>query len=148
MIQAIENLQEIAHLCRANRPLSPQLSTWLASSLLNFLEHRSGSVTEAFGIRNARGGVPWWLEAGMRVRNAALRQLATEFFQGKSVSARAVGIRQLAVRYAASSWRHDQLIAEMPLSYRGTPHEWLWKAFKSRAAMPLCERQLRKILGP
>ena len=148
MLQSIENLREIAHLCRANRPLPAQLSTWLASSLLDFLEHRSGSVTEALGIRNARGGVPWWLEAGMRARDAALRQLAAEFSLGKSVSARAADVRQLALRYAASHWRHDLLTPDMPPSYRGTPHEQLWKAFKSGAAMPLCERQLRKILGP
>ena len=148
MLRAIENMREIVDLCRMNRPLPAQLAEWLATALQEFLEHRSNSVAEAFGIRNARGGVPWWMETSMRTRDAALRRLAATYFEGKSVSARAASIRQLSSRYAASSWRHDQPRADMPASYFGTPHEWLWKAFKSGAAMPLCERQLRKILGP
>jgi len=148
MLRSIENIREIAARCRAHQPLPAELSDWLATSLQDFLEHRSRSVTEALGIRNPRGGVPWWLEAGMRTRDAALRRLAADHCAGKSVSGRAAGVRQLALRYAASRWRHDQLHPAMPDSYAGTAYEWLWRAFKSGAAMPLCERQLRKILGP
>jgi hypothetical protein len=35
----------------------------------------------------------------------------------------------------------------MPVDYAGTAHEQLWLAFKSGAAMPLGERQLRTILA-
>ena len=36
---------------------------------------------------------------------------------------------------------------EMPQAYQRTPKEWIWLAFKSGAAMPLGERQLRNILA-
>ncbi len=35
----------------------------------------------------------------------------------------------------------------MPAHYRGTCREYIWKALKSGAPMPLGERQLRNILG-
>jgi len=50
-------------------------------------------------------------------------------------------------RYGGSAWRLDREHAAMPADYAGTPHAHLWRAFKSGAAMPLGERQLRTILG-
>jgi hypothetical protein len=35
----------------------------------------------------------------------------------------------------------------MPERYAGTQNEYLWRAFKSGAAMPISERQLRNILA-
>jgi hypothetical protein len=35
----------------------------------------------------------------------------------------------------------------MPETYEGTPLEFLWRAFKSGAPMPIGERQLRRILA-
>jgi hypothetical protein len=35
----------------------------------------------------------------------------------------------------------------MPPRYRGTEREFVWRAFKSGAPMPLGERQLRNIVG-
>jgi hypothetical protein len=64
-----------------------------------------------------------------------------------SISAQAGRIHQLSSRYAASAWRFDRERTEVPASYRGTPHEMLWLAFKSGATMPLCKRQLRTILN-
>jgi hypothetical protein len=34
----------------------------------------------------------------------------------------------------------------MPAHYRATPKEYLWRAFKSQAPVPIGERQLRNIL--
>ena len=48
---------------------------------------------------------------------------------------------------AASAWRHDRNNADMPSHYRGTVKEYLWRAFTSGAATPICERQLRNILA-
>ena len=84
----------------------------------------------------------------MRVRDAALRQLAEAHLPDLALSAQATRIHQLSVRYATSSWRFDRMRDEMPRAYEGTPHEWLWRAFKSGAAMPLGVRQLRTVLGP
>jgi hypothetical protein len=148
MLAAIDNMRAVARLCRAKEPLPETLSSWLASSLQDFLDQRSESLNDAFGLRNARGGVPWRTEAKMRVRDAALRQLAAEHFADLALSARATRVHQLSLRYAASSWRFDRLRDDMPNGYDGTPHEWLWRAFKSGAAMPLGIRQLRTILGP
>ena len=53
-----------------------------------------------------------------------------------------------ARRYAASTWRFDRDNDAMPAHYAGTSKECLWRAFKSRAPMPIGERQLRNILTP
>jgi hypothetical protein len=148
MMESITNMRTVVELCRGHRALPESLSTWLASSLESFLDKKADSLNDAFGVRNLRGGVPWRMEANMRTRDAALRELASRHYGELSVTARASRIQQLAERYAASSWRFDRDRAEMPSAYRGTPHEFLWRAFKSGAAMPLCERQLRKIVGP
>ncbi len=147
MLRAIENIRQIAQLCRAEQKIPQPLADWLAESLQQFLEHRCPTVDDAFGVRNGRGGVPWWMEVGLRARDAALRELAHRHLAPLSVSARSVRIHELSVRYAASAWRFDRMDAAMPAHYRGTPSEWLWRAFKSGAAMPLGERQLRKVLG-
>ncbi len=147
MRHVIENLRKIAATCRDGNSLPPNLAEWLGGAIDGYLEHQCGSIEEALGLRSARGGVPWWLEEGMRVRNTALRELAARFFANGSVSAKAAHIKTLSQRYAASGYRFDRDRAEMPVHYCGTPHEWLWRAFKSGAAMPLGDRQLRKILG-
>ncbi|MGE0734701.1 MAG: hypothetical protein AB7G15_18270 [Alphaproteobacteria bacterium] len=148
MLESIENIRTIARLCHSNEPLPDALSAWLAASLQQFLDQRCQSMNDAFGIRNGRGGVPWWMEARIRVRDTALRRLGCDFFADHSISARTTRIRQLTLRYAASAWRHDRNHPAMPQHYHGTPHELIWQAFKSGAMMPLAERQLRKILGP
>jgi hypothetical protein len=148
MLVAIDNMRAVARLCRAKEPLPETLASWLAASLQAFLDQQSASLNDAFGLRNARGGVPWRMEAKMRARDAALRQLAAAHLADPALSARAACLHQLSVRYAASSWRFDRMRDEMPGGYEGTPHEWLWRAFKSGAAMPLGVRQLRTILGP
>ena len=122
------------------------MASWLATSLQSFLDQRSESLNDAFGVRNARGGVPWRTEAMMRSRDAALRRLARDHLGDLSITAKAARIRQLSVRYAASSWRFDRERDEMPESYEGQIHQWLWQAFKSGASMPLGVRQLRTIL--
>jgi hypothetical protein len=87
------------------------------------------------------------MEAAIRRRDQALRELAQRHFGGLTNTARANRIQQLALRYAASAWRLDRDQQDMPPAYAGTPHESLWHAFKSGATMPLCSRQLRQILA-
>ncbi len=147
MLQSINNMKVLADHCVKHEPLPEALAVWLASSLQSFLDQRVSSLNEAFGICNARGGIPWRVEAGIRARNAALRKLAELHLQDLSLSAQAERIHELSVRYAASGWRFDRERREMPESYRGRAQESLWAAFKSGATMPLCVRQLRTILG-
>jgi hypothetical protein len=143
----IGNLREIARRCRRGEPLNQPLQHWLGASLDQFLLRRCPTIEDAFGLRAPRGGVPWWLEEAIRRRDAALRELAARFFAEASIAARAKHIHLLAVRYGASAWRFDRERDESPARYGGTPGEWLWRAFKSGAPMPICERQLRSILA-
>src|SRR4051794_9031776 len=147
MQHPIDNMRSVAQLCQRRQPLPEPLAAWLANSLQAFLESRTPSLNDAFGIRNARGGIPWRTEMCIRQRDAALRSLVAAFLMGELVSRQAERIHLLSCRYAASAWRFDRERAEMPASYMGTPQEFLWLAFKSGATMPLCKRQLRTILS-
>ncbi len=143
----IGNLREIARRCRSGEPLNQPLLHWLGAALDQFLLRRCPAIEDAFGLRAPRGGVPWWLEEAIRCRDAALRELASRFFADASIARQARQIRVLAVRYGASAWRYDRERDASPARYGGTPGEWLWRAFKSGAPMPICERQLRSILA-
>ena len=142
----IDNLREVARHCSAGEPLPAGLAAWLGKSLGEFLSRRKSSIEDAFGLVWPRGGVPWWLEDAMRKRDAALRELARRFYCGQAVSRQAAAIYREAMRYAGSRWRCDRAIEELPSEHLGTPYEWLWRAFKSGAAMPIGDRQLRHIL--
>ena len=146
MYATIESLREISRCCLGDKPLSSELSHWLGHSLEKFLQHSCTSVDDALGLRFAQGGVPWWREEAIRERDAALRELAERFFGELAHTARARRIRTLSVRYAASAWRFDREGDAMPARHVDTPHEYLWRAFRSGAVMPLGERQLRNIL--
>jgi hypothetical protein len=148
MLSTVQNLREIARRCQAGEPLPAGLSSWLGQSLDQFLSHRRGSTDEAFGLRRARGGVPWWMEEAMHRRDGALRELARRFYPTISVAARAREIHKLAVRYASSAWLRERNIEALPPGSEGTRRQWLWLAFKSGALMPIGERQLRHLLGP
>lgn len=146
MLQEIENLREICRCCSAGEELDPHLSEWLASSLEDYLNQRCGHLDEAFGLRGAQGGVPWRLEEAIRKRNAALGDLAGMLPRSGSAAARARRINELCNGYAGNSWIRDRKRDEMPQGYAGTPKACLWRAFKSGAAMPISDRQLRNIL--
>jgi len=147
MLAHIENLREIAQRCTRGEPLGEDLSRWLSRSLDDFLSHRSRTLDDALGLKWPKGGVPWWLEEAMRRRDAALRELAERFCASQSICAQARLIRTAAMRYAASCWPIDRGRPEMPTGYGGRIHEWLWRAFKSGAPMPIGERQLRHVLA-
>jgi hypothetical protein len=146
-MSAVANLREIARRSQAGVPVDGPLQAWLAGCLEQFLRRQAPSIEAAFGLSAPRGGVPWWLEEAIRGRDAALRELAARCLTGRSVTAQARQIRIEAARYAASAWRHDRTAEVMPDRYGGRMQEWLWRAFKSGAPMPICERQLRSVLA-
>ena len=146
MMDTINRLRSIATMCQKGIPLPPTLAAWLGLSLTAFLEHRCSSVDQALGLRFAPGGVPWWLEEGMRCRDAALREIARRYVPNEVISAQAAHIARLSRRFEVSCWRVDKLQSAMPAHYVGTPKELLWVAFKSGARMPLGDRRLRSIL--
>lgn len=143
MNSVIENLRAVSRKCLDH---SDDQLRWIGRSLDKFLAHRCQSVDEALGLNFPRGGVPWWREEEIRNRDAALRELAARHLPMMSVSAQARRIRVLSLRYAASAWRFDSARDAMPPHYKGSIHEWLWRAFVSRAPMPIGERQLRHLL--
>lgn len=147
MLSAINNLREVQQRCVNRQPLDPELADWLAQSLQDFLSQRCNSVDVAFGLSAPQGGVPWWLEEGIRDRNGAIQALAQLTCPGQSPTAQARRIRALSLRYATTGWRRDRLQADMPAQYAGTAKELLWRAFKSGAAMPVSERHLRGMLA-
>src|SRR5262249_2332636 len=117
MLTTIVKLREIHQRCLYEQPLESEHLHWLGNSLGAFLSHRCRSLDEAVGLKFARGGVPWWLEEAMRRRDAALRELADQYFADYSVLAQATKIRVMAVRYAASAWHNDKEHGSMPDRY-------------------------------
>ena len=148
MLASIQNLREISQLCSTGERLTPELSMWLGTTLNEFLDQRAPSLDDAMGLKYPRGGVPWWAEEAIVKRDRALREMGAECFPEHSRSAKASLIRTLSVRYAATAWLRDRAAEEMPEHYRGEPREYLWRAFKSGAAIPLSDRHLRTILIP
>ena len=147
MFESIKNLEEICRRCLSSEPLTLEQAKWLGKSLDDFLNHRCTSLRDAFGLRTPRGGVPWWLEQAMRVRDAALRELAETLGTDGTLTSRAREIAVMSVRYASTRWRFDQDHEVMPDRYKGTVNEFLWRAFKSGAPMPISERRLRSLLA-
>ena len=141
------NLREIARLLTDGEPLPKPLAEWLGVSLQSFLERQSESLEDVLGLRWGRGGVPWWMDEAIRVRDDALRLLANHIASAGSLSERARMVRERSLRYAATAWLRDRHERDLPAGYAGTEKEWLWRAFKSQAAMPLGERRLRQILS-
>jgi len=142
-----DRLEEIARCCLEGEPLDRRHSNWLANAINSYLDKTTLSLEEALGLRYGRGGVPWWRERAIRERDAALRSLADSYFADLSICQRSRQIETLARRYGASAWLRDRKSQEMPSGYPGTAREWLWRAFKSGAQMPLSERQVRNIVS-
>ena len=147
ILAIIENLREITERCFADEPLGHDLAEWLGSALDDYLTRQSRTIEEALGLIFPKGGIPWWREEANRKRDEALRYLAETFLVDLSPCKQANEIWTIAMRYAASAWRFDRESEDMPERYAGSLKECLWRAFKSGAAMPLGERQLRNILA-
>lgn len=147
MLKNIDALQLIQTRCAANEPLTPDLQTWLAASIGRYLQRDCETLNEAFGLIQSHGGVPWWRERAMRERDAALRVLARRHCGDLSIYARARLITEWSERYESVCWPRDRLLVEMPERYRGTPKEFLWRAFRTGAKMPVSERRLRTLIA-
>jgi hypothetical protein len=147
MLVTIARLREVSETCLAGEQLDEELARWLGGRLRDYLECRCRSIEEAFDLRFAQGGVPWWKEERMRRRDAALRALAATWPGDRTTAAVSRELNKLAVRYAASAWLIDRKQAEMPARYAGGRREHLWRAFASGAPMPLGERQIRNIIA-
>lgn len=147
MATTIQQLNEIAERCLKGIPLDDGLARWLGTSLDQFLRRRARTIEDAMGLRFPRGGVPWWMEEAIRKRDAALRELARRFYPGLPPAGQAREIHQLAIRYACTAWLLERDAVNPRPAHEGTRWQLLWSAFKSGAAMPLGERQLRHVLG-
>src|SRR5262245_48394268 len=103
MLHPIVSLREAARLLSEGAPLPPPLAEWVSEALKAFLEQRS-SLDEAFGLHWGRGGVPWWMDEAIRVRDGALRELAVALAPTGSITARARVVRTRTLRYATTRW--------------------------------------------
>ena len=147
MIGNIQALDNIRTRCSRGLPLPAELRRFLAEALGRYLEQDCGSLNEAFGVIQGHGGLPWWREQAIRERDAALTALSRNYFANQVPGKRAREVSRLSRRYASACWPRDRALDAMPAHYRGSPNEHLWRAFKSRAKMPISERHLRTLLG-
>ena len=146
MLTTIQALSEIRLCCEEQRAIPEDLQPWLGDAIGKFLDKNCCDLDEAFGLRRERGGVPWWLERGIRERDKALREFAVTQFGSQEISAQARLIEEMARRYETTSWTRDAAKSTMPRHYSGTPRQYLWRAFRSGARMPISARHLRNIL--
>jgi hypothetical protein len=85
-------------------------------------------------------------------RDQFLREYADRYCRDPIVSRRAARLAIEIERYERGNWRHDRLRTEMPMSYIGTPHELLFRAFTENEAItphratPSSVKQLMKII--
>lgn len=116
--------------------------------LANYAERASAGaeLLECLGLASVNGET-WFQVDARHQRDAALRELARQFYPDKKVAGQAYEIERAAERYAASAWRFDKARVEMPVHYEGAISECIWKAFKSGADMPIKKRQLQTILA-
>ncbi|MBK0398998.1 hypothetical protein H0I76_07340 [Limibaculum sp. M0105] len=147
MLREIEALETILGCCREGVPLPIDLQEWLGAALGRFLDHDCGNLDEAFGVAQDHGGVPWWMERAMWLRDAELRSLSAMLPPTMSTYHRAKRIWSMSERYASTAWPRDRLLPAMPRYYAGTPKQHLWTAFRSGAKMPVSERRLRTLLA-
>lgn len=146
MRNVIRALDEIRTCCEEERAIPSELRPWLSAALGRFLDQRCDDLDDAFGLRQGRGGVPWWLEKGIAERDAALRELARRHFAQESLSTQARIIADMSARYEVTRWRSDAVNTHMPDDFAGTPRQYLFAAFRSGARMPLSRRHLRSVL--
>jgi hypothetical protein len=119
MLGNIETLHAIHTRCTEGLPLTPDLRSWLASSLDRYLGHTCDNLNEA----------------------------SYGHYGDFSVYSRAKAIAAISKRYQTTCWPRDRQLEEMPERYRGTRKEHLWRAFRSEAKMPVSERRLRTLLS-
>lgn len=92
-------------------------------------------------------GVPWWKAEGIAKRDAALRELYQRFHSDAAPWRAAGEIERQTKIYETGRWRRDKDRNEMPAAYSPHDQEYLWRAFKSGAQMPVARRRLLDILS-
>ena len=122
---------------------------WLAACIREYLESapRGATMDMCLGVAAMPGEVNWWTAEATRVRDDAIRDLAARYYPSLRPGTQAREIERLALRYATASWHHDRDRDTMPERYAGTETAYLWRAFKSGAAMPLKRRQIETVLA-
>jgi hypothetical protein len=146
MNDPLDMLRRLRAGCAVRRPLDPALAGWLAASLDRYLARDADSLEAALGLASGHGGLSWRRREAIRERNEALRTLAAGHFAHLPPAERARALASAASRYGACAWRLDRQAKELPAAEALTRRGLLFRAFRSGAAMPLGERQIRNIL--
>jgi len=115
-------------------------------SIDRYLARESESLEAALGLKANHGGLTWWRREAIHERDLALCHLATAHFSDLPPTQQARAIAVAARRYGACGWRSDQRLTTLPSQEIATVRGHLFRAFKSGAPLPLCERQVRNIL--
>jgi hypothetical protein len=148
MSLSVERLRTIQEIIRTGGAMPADLARWVQSGLDRFLKRQARDLDDAFGLYMGQGGVPWWREEAIARRDEALRRFAAASREAPAgITARARFVAQAIRRYGSSAWLLEREHDAPPATAPGTPREFLWRAFKSGAPMPLGERQLRTILS-
>ena len=147
-LDSIAYLRRITAALEVGEPPDPDDGAWLAARLQRYLAaaERGLTVETALDLAPMPGQTSWWTEEATQVRDDALRQMAARFWFEHKPGAQAREIERLALRYGAAGWLRDRDRPDMPERHLGTETEWLWRAFKSGAVMPIKQRQLETIL--
>ena len=111
------------------------------------LDHSPGAVDMKTLVGPQKGGVPWWKAEAIAKRDAALRELYQRFHSDAAPWRAAGEIERQTKIYETGRWRRDKDRNEMPATYIGHVQEYLWRAFKSGAQMPVAQRRLLDILS-
>jgi hypothetical protein len=138
-MQHVADLIALAeHVSRLDEPWAGPMSARLDRLLAGH------DPAEALGLKPKRGQRRWHTVTRIDQRDEMLRQAAMRFFPGMAPSRQAEEIARALKRYAASSWRYDQLKADCPHP-NDTLKAMLWLVLR-HVDNALSARRVRKIL--
>ena len=144
---ALESAQRLRRLA-AELEGGGEDSKWLANRLWRYVSEASRglSIQEALDLDPALNGETWFQEERRDQRDTVLREMAQRFWPSRRPAGQAREIERRSLRYGGAAWGFDCDRHDMPENYRDGEFEFLWRAFKSGAAMPIKRRQLETIL--
>ena len=148
-LECVARMREVAE--RLRDGAAGDAGAWLAKAVEAYLNGARDGLTleQALGVKVDAGGSPWWIEEAREDRDRVLREYARRFCPAEGAVA---ALGSDLTRYARARWKRDRRLKEMPVAYRATQFELLYRAFRANESvapgrMPASDRQLRGILA-
>ena len=109
-LDSVGRLRRIAAALEAGERPGPADGEWLASRLQRYIDGAALGLTIATALDLALGSSePTWFQEEQRgQRDDAIHDLAARYYPSLRPGTQAREIERLALRYAASAWRHDR----------------------------------------